>query len=100
LRRSCVDAHAARTLASRVLGVATMQSLSRVAACVITLAACGAPPAAQAPITPAPHLFDLRSSFWLDLHQRLYAESSDPHARQHAPAQDGAARFTPAERAT
>ncbi|HET9621398.1 MAG TPA: hypothetical protein VFP84_08540 [Kofleriaceae bacterium] len=65
----------------------------------LALAACAPAPVAPAP-APASRLFDLRSSFWLDLHQRLYAESSAPAARQHAPPQDGAERFTPAERAT
>jgi hypothetical protein len=72
-------------------------------AVVAFAAACAtqAPPAPSAIARPATaRLFAIRSSFWLNLHQRLFAETSDPHARQHAPAQAGAEAFTPAERAT
>ncbi len=70
-----------------------------------TLATCACQPTAPAPANAwaaerAQPLFELRSSFWVNLHQRLYAETSDPGARQHARPQQGADAFSPAERAT
>ena len=64
---------------------------------LIVLASCAAGSHAPARIAPAvTPLLDLRSSFWINLHQRLYAETSP--TRPASP-QPGAEAFAPAERA-
>src|SRR5262245_46484998 len=65
------------------------QAMAKVAACLLVLACAGPRPKPAAPERP---LFDIQVSFWVNLHQRLYAESGTrpPRDALHGPAWDRA----------
>lgn len=71
-----------------------MSRLLKVVLSVALLAGC-ATPRAGAPAAQR-RLFELRSGFWVNLHQRLMAETDPPRVR--AAPQAGADAFTPEER--
>ena len=57
-----------------------------------------AAPQARPEGAPAARIFELRSDFWVNLHERLFAETNPPHFA-HLEEQEGAAAYTPDERA-